>query len=372
MLAALTSLAGLAVCVAGCFGGAASVTRFVGGQALPERYISPGAYANYAEGAVLQARGDLRGALSAYLDALAEDPVSAELWTRVASLRCRLHSGNAQAALSRAERLDASYAPLWRERARCDLARGQTEAAIREAQKSLKLDPDDEETNLFYIRLCELSHNLAEERRWLDALVTERPRSVAAWKALLAYAKRHADRARLRRAAEALSIRAPGLLPSLQRVVPALGISARLDRALSAGQDKTARRLALSLHLGPGQLALRAAALGRTDLARGEAELVLQADPSNSNAWVARLVAADLAGNDHAFERVLETPRAARPRLSLLGANLWAGLLRRRIGEDAAKAWLAAYRSRSPRVVRPPSAASSSRGDREMGSSDKN
>lgn len=320
--------------------GAPNVTRFVGGQTLPDRYISPEAYANYAQGAILEAKGQRTAALAAYTRALDEDPDSAELWTRVASLECRQHDADARTSFERARKLDADYAPLWREQARCALGRNATQTALEDIKRSFVLDPDDLESNLLYAQICEARHEFSKEGVWLDALVTRNPRSVPAWKALLAFAQRHGDRARLVRAAEALSREVPELLPELKRLDPVLALTARIDRALQAGRLGAARRLALKAHLAPGELALRAAALGRTDLARREAARVLRADPSNHNAWVAELVAADLAGDAAAFARALDAPGAGLGGLSPLGVQLWEQLLIRRVGKRAAETWL--------------------------------
>jgi tetratricopeptide (TPR) repeat protein len=336
-------LIALAALLSGCFGGPPSVTRYVGGQTLPDRYISPEAYASYAQGALLEANGQPQSALGAYERALGDDPDSTELWTRVASLQCRLHASSADASFARARDLDPDYAPLWREQARCALDRHHPRLAARDAERSLVLDPDDLESSLLYARICEATRQISEEGRWLDALVTRRPRSVAAWKALLAFAEHHGDAARVRRAAEALRVAAPELLPQLERVDPELALPARIDRALRAGRLKEARSLALSAHLAPGELALRAAEIGRADLARREATRVLEADPSNGNAWVAELIAADLSGDAGAFARALDAPSARLDGLSPLGATLWAELLRRRVGEHAAESWLRAY-----------------------------
>src|SRR6185503_17134008 len=95
------------------------------------------------------------------------------------------------------------------------------------------------------------------------------------------------------------------------------------------------------------ELAARAAALGRGEIARSQAELVLGADPADGTARVALAVCADLAGDDPALARAMaELPPARDARLvavSPLARLLLAELLSRRVGGEAAQAWLGTH-----------------------------
>jgi len=86
-----------------------------------------------------------------------------------------------------------------------------------------------------------------------------------------------------------------------------------------------------------GFLALRAAALGQSEFARDQAALVLGADPADTDARVAAVVAADLARDDAALARALTgVPDDLAP-LSPLAALTLSEVLRHRVGDDAAR-----------------------------------
>ena len=116
-----------------------------------------------------------------------------------------------------------------------------------------------------------------------------------------------------------------------------------IDRALQRGELARARELAVLAQVSSSSLALRAAALGASDLAQKQAGLVLAADTSDTDARIALLVAADLAGDTPQFERWLVRSPLDAPHPSPLAARLMADLLARRVGRDAARAWLEAY-----------------------------
>ena len=115
-----------------------------------------------------------------------------------------------------------------------------------------------------------------------------------------------------------------------------------IDRALLDGDLDRARELALRARMHASALAVRAAALGALQPALEQSALVLAADPSSSDARVAALVAADLATDAARFDRALEQLDDDPLEPGPLATWLLADLLRRRVGPDAAKAWLAA------------------------------
>jgi hypothetical protein len=114
-----------------------------------------------------------------------------------------------------------------------------------------------------------------------------------------------------------------------------------LDRALLHESPERVRELALESGVRVSELAMRAAALGLTSLADSEARRVLAADPDDTDAWIAALVAADLSGDEARFlsmSALLGTePLAPGP----LGRRLFAELLARRVSTDAARSFLA-------------------------------
>lgn len=317
------------------------VTRLVRGQPMPGRYISVAAYASYARGAYLESHGDLRGAALAYEQAARFDDQSAEVWTKIAELRCRRGDRGAEAAYREARRLDAEYEPVWRSLAHCELRRGAPRAALRYALHALKLDPNQDETSLLLVRIYERLGLMQDAERYLDAWVARAPRSVAALQTLLQFARRRGDGARAERAQGALR-----LLRSQRKDVLDLTRRDRfydIDRALQRRELERARELAVLASVSSSLLAVRAAALGASELAVKQAELVLAADASDSDARIALLVAADLVGDVAQFERWLVHRAFDAPAPSPLAARLMADLLARRVGPDAAGAWLDAY-----------------------------
>jgi tetratricopeptide (TPR) repeat protein len=310
------------------------VTRISAGHRIEGRYIADEAYAAYVSGAVLEAQGRIESARAAYEEAIRHDQESPELWTRVGALRCRTRPDTAAAdpweAFSRAAAIDPSYEEAWTERARCHLQRGELVDAVADATKAVSLDPDRTEPVLVLVNALERRGQLEQAKRWLIGLVTREPGLAEAHEAAQAFASRTGDAALFHASRRALSeLRTPG----------ASGAAGDVDDALTRGDFDKARRLAASARLSSGSLALRAAALGKLPFARDQAELVMLADPSNADARVAAIVAADLARDDAALRRALSNlPESFTP-LSPLATLLMGEVLRRRIGEDAALAF---------------------------------
>lgn len=331
-LAALT----LAACAA------PTVTRAVNGELIEGRFISPRAYALYGIGADAEARGDLRAALAAFEEAEVSDPESAEIWTRVGALRCRL-GGDAEDAFESAVGLDAGYEPAWRERARCARAQGKPGEALGFAAQAAALDPDQEEAQLLLADLLEQVGRVEEARRALRGWTVRRPGSVAGWLALAALARRTGDAAEVERAGRRAAALIPRHAEKLAQGLPELSPMAQVDRALGRGDLAEARRLARTARLPAAELAVRAAALGRAAEARAQAALVVGADPASASARIALATAADLAGDEEALAEAWRgLPGLSEPLTepSPLARLLLAELLARRVGADAARAWL--------------------------------
>src|SRR5262249_43024803 len=142
-----------------------------------ERYISPEAYAHYAQAALDEAGGDDAGAALEYARAAEEDPDSADIMTRLGRVHCRLKSGKHVVFFERAEELDAEFAPLYRERALCALREGNPTAAHDAATKAVVLDPDDEAASLALSEAARRLGHADEASRWLLALVLRDPGS---------------------------------------------------------------------------------------------------------------------------------------------------------------------------------------------------
>ncbi|WP_437719098.1 tetratricopeptide repeat protein [Sorangium sp. So ce448] len=343
-LAPLTALTAL-TSTAGC--AAPRVARSIDGQIIEGRTIAAHAYALYAIGAEAEARGDLATALEAYELAEDGDPDSADIWTRIGSVRCRLGRGEAAgAAFERARAIEPDYEPAYREQARCDLSAGRLEAALGRIDRAILLDPDRDDGALLRAEILRRLGRTDDARLALRALVVRRPWSTEAWRALHAVAVEAGDRAVAEQAARRLrELAAPGAAV-LGRRMPSGGRLSEVDEALVLGQLRRARRLARDADLTPAEVAVRAAALGRLGEAREQAELVSAADPASAEALVALAVAADLTGDLDALTRACDAldlsaaaggPAVAPSRLARL---LFAELLFRRVGRDAALTWL--------------------------------
>ena len=108
----------------GCAEGADSVTRMADGVRYSGRFVNPEAYAAYLLGVEYEARGDYPRALSAYLEAHAEDPDSPEVWARIGALRCFSSEpargpAAARGAFEHGITNDPEYFGNYLERARC-------------------------------------------------------------------------------------------------------------------------------------------------------------------------------------------------------------------------------------------------------------
>lgn len=304
----------------GCTLGGGNVIRVYSGREVAGPYITPEAYAHYAQGVLDESQGNFAKAVGEYEAALADDDSSPDLWTRAAAAQCRLGRDPSR-AFQRAEALDPEFSPLWRERARCALDRGDAARALPLAERAVALDPLDAAASLLVARALEKLGRPADARRWLLALALWDPTSEPARPPTEPPPARRTDALGARRPAERRA--------SLEDV----------DRALRLGDTEGARRLAKGAGLAPSALALRAAALGEAALAKSEAERVLAADPDDSDALIARLVAAALTGDQAAYETALSAlgPEPLPP--SPLGVRLLGELLGRRAGSEAAELW---------------------------------
>ena len=319
----------------GCALSAGSVTRIADGIESEQSAVSTEAYAYYARGVVFEERGDLRTALIEFRAALTEDPGSAELNARVGSVECKLaqsdgdsHVQKADEAFERALELDAYSSDAWALSARCAARRKRFPEALERARKAASFDADSVELSLLVVQYAEQSGDLAVARAWLDGLLAHIPESREARKAELAFAQRHGDAARQLRAERALAQQ------NVER-----NAEREVFDALRRGDLEKARSAATRLRLSPGALALAAARESSASVAAEQAALALNADPNDSDAWVAALVAADLSGDRGEVERLLrEDPTSPSPP-NPLALELLATVLERLAGDDARHAW---------------------------------
>jgi tetratricopeptide (TPR) repeat protein len=272
----------LALCVS-CTMGGAGVTRIAGGVRYEGRFINPEAYAAYLLGVEREAQSEFSEALAAYLEAHAEDPDSPEIWARIGAVRCfssapQKGPAAARASFERGLKTDPAYYGNYFERARCAERAGDFPSALKDATAAVAHRPDDEPANLLVARVLQALGQSAEARAWLEAFRSYHAATIATDRAL--------DHARR---------------PPSGAVPAAPGGTAASSRARSSAFAE----------LGSG----------RNERARQQAQIELDADPSNSDAWIATLVACDALHDEPCFEATisrLQTPSLA-PSSTALG-----------------------------------------------------
>ncbi|HEY3253611.1 MAG TPA: hypothetical protein VGJ91_06670, partial [Polyangiaceae bacterium] len=237
------------------------------------RFVNPEAYAAYLLGVQREARSELSEALSAYLEAHAEDPDSPEIWARIGAIRCSASEPKdgpaaARASFERGLKTDPTYYGNYFERARCAERAHDFTSALRDARLAVARHPDDEASNLLVARSLQALGQSAEARTWLEA-----------------YRSYHAA-------------------------------TLATERALDSARNQPAGTAAATPDSDAGGSSVRSGAFaelrsGRTERARQRAQSELDADPSNSDAWIATLVACDALHDDQCFEATisrLQTP----------------------------------------------------------------
>jgi predicted Zn-dependent protease len=334
---------GFALLTGGCFGGG-TVTRIVDGRVEQGRAIDEEAYAASLRAGIADATGDRERALDELERALAADPDSPELLARYGEIACRAGNdgparpGVALQALSRAIALDPTYAPAWLGRARCLTLLGRHRDALNAAVAAVENDPADPRATELVASLLFAAGQKTDAWVWLDGLATLEPDSREAQRALLGAALREHDTTREHLAREALARLGDG---------PPNAAARDFEAAIAAGDLGAARRAGLELGLSSGALALHLA-VAAPALALEQATLVLAADPSTTDAWVAGLTAADALGDHARFDAILRelAPEPLPP--SALGLELLRALVARHTGSDGQAAFTRALAGVTP------------------------
>jgi tetratricopeptide (TPR) repeat protein len=259
-----------------CTSGSNGVTRMADGVRYEGRFINPEAYAAYLLGVEHEAGGNFNEALRAYLEAHTEDPDSPEIWARIGAVRCfssapKAGPAAARAAFERGLQLDPAYAGNYLERARCAERAGDLPSALRDATAAVARRPQDEPANLLVARALSGLGKRAEARAWLEA-----------------YRSYYSATRESERALE----RARGPSPGPAPVARDTDVAASATRSGAFAELRT----------------------GRTERARQQARIELDADPTNTDAWIAILVACDALHDDVCFESTLgrlQTPSAS-------------------------------------------------------------
>lgn len=279
------------------------VVRSVDGVQTEGRFIEPEAYALYTVAALREARGQWADALATYQRALEIDDRGPELHTRIGAMACKLRQdAQANRAFGDAERAAADYGPLWFELALCRRARGALAEAQSAALRAVSLDPERYEASLLAASIAEQRGDEALAWRLRDALATHAPSSRQVWRAFHEAAERAKDTARIARSAERLR---------------------ELERYTASTAPVGVTR------------ALQALEAGDVSACAEQASRLLGADPTNGDALVLALLAADLQQDHDRFDALLvaanQPGSPARPELlRALGA-----LLARRVSAQA-------------------------------------
>lgn len=295
----------------GCQG--ENVVRIFNGHEVTGRYVSAESYAAFAIATLEEAKGNRRAAVEAYERAIQEDPQNAAAWGRIGAIQCTASPRDADRAFARAEAIEPDLESPWVARAACALERNDAERAVTYAKNAIFLSPDDAEANRLVIAALEKRGDPIEAERWRRGFA-------------LGSASDTKDRS------------PPG--PD--------GPADPLARAIDGADVMEAERAAVRARIGSAELSLRAVKRGRLDLAETVASRALEADPSNSDARIAALATADLARNEAAFAKALDTVPRGSALPTRLAAELFEAVIHRRIGLDAARAFRTAYESSKP------------------------
>ena len=379
-------LAALALAAAGC-APEPKVSRVYDGKVVEERFIPPDAYAAFLRGALAEAAGDHRGAITAYTQAAEEDD-DPEIFTRLAEVRCTLDpkDPDTDKLFARALKLDPNAASTLAAQSRCLGRRGRVEEAAALAGKAAAVDPKNVGLESLYLRSAahvKSSPNDAQDRQRALALTASHASHEAAWDALVVWGRSRRDAELvaagfigLVRTAPARSAeveRGAALLleegqAALARKVAVAVADAPRELDVRGPRDATVARLAVDDALARGdreaalaratrgrvpvaEVAARALLLDKKDLANALAKEVTDADPSASGGQMLRAVLRAGASASPAAAKALAaavTKTTDQP--PELCALVFADKLAVLGGADAAREWLA-------KVTRTPMAA---------------
>jgi hypothetical protein len=227
------------------------------------RHIQPQAYAWYARALYFERKGHLQEAEFAYQAALDVDRKSGSAWASLVRVRCKNSDQKALEAaaqgLSRAVRL----APIFSERARCLLNTWRPKLPEENATQLVRLALDDARAAVNH----EPSSILGNQ------LVVEIHQALA----------QNAQAESWRRAYELFTGQPLFLVESKEPGV---------DELLTQGNLEAARQRAVPA-FAPGELAVRAYALNRPEIAKQQADMTLLASPHDADAQLVRYLTSE-------------------------------------------------------------------------------
>jgi Tfp pilus assembly protein PilF len=304
--------------------GSYEVVRKVHGREVVGPAIGMAAYEAYLRGAIAEAQKAFPQAEQSYKRAFQEHP-SAEILVRIAAVQCQQGSPSTPSTFHRAEVEEPTYSLVYYEQAVCLDKQNKTKEAKVKLVQALSLEPDNVKYALFFVDLLEKLNQLPEADQWLLNLEVLYPNSKAVHEKLVRHARTYKQVGRL------LRLQLAGIHPQTKESYPLQAV----DDALLRSDLEQARSLAIKAHLNSGTLALRAAALGAYQPALEQADLVLAADPNNTDARVALLVSADVLAHLAGIQQGT-TFRFAKPEpLSPMAGLLLSEMLLRKVGPTA-------------------------------------
>lgn len=305
---ARSPLALLFLCVTSACASAGPIERKTDGVVWSGRPVSSEAYAWYARGLHHEARGEGEEARYSFEQATSADPKSGSAWAALGRLQCADDLERAQLIFSTGREHAQEQLPLLLERAACLLHHEQPQRALRDAQEALQRAPRSGEVTALL------------EEIWLALGDPIRARQTR-----LAFTQFVPEHAAARRSELAQGEAPPSFL--------------ELDRAITQGALSLSRGRAIGL-LSPGELALRCFALGQTELARAQAELVLATDPDQADAALTLILLEEPADSHVELTTTPGAMLAAFDDLSSLGLLLYARHLSRAVGSREAQLFL--------------------------------
>ena len=349
--------------LAGCASGS-SVVRVYDGKVVEGAYVPSEAYAAYLHGVLEEESGNDDAAEKSYRRALDADDEDAEVWTRLASLLCRRAPKDTAAdhAFDKAFAVDRTYAGALAAKSRCAAVRGDTQVAFDSAARASKEDPGNPSVEAVLVKSLAARPDPAGRDRAVALTIAHGERAVA-WEALVAWARAKNDPDLVARGLAGLVRAAPATSAAVEKAAldlagegqtalardvaaaiadapPELGVLgprdptvARLavDEALVRADETAARRRAVRGHVPLAEVAARALAWDRRDIAKHVATFVTSADPGSTGA---RMVLAALDGSARPEARATDRPPA-------LAALLLAERVASAAGPDVARAFLA-------------------------------
>lgn len=341
----------LCVLLCGCAGSSGAVTRIVAGETIRGRFIEGEAYAAFLRGAVAEEEGRLAEALAAYEEVRAIDSEDAEVFARIARVRCAMKAGSGAADARRALDIDPDYGPAHEALALC----GVDPAA--EIERAAASEPKAISAQLWLARLQGersgdriMALALAQPRATafdaLASLALERGQGMLAAQASIAALQRDgrmaraaSDRVRVLAGAgdlDAARMLAGAIVDERARHAQPIGpLVARLavDESLAKGDAPQATARASKGRLPLDVVAARAMLLGRPEIAIQIATLVEAADPASTAAHAVRIAAEEARGGRVSPLVALAPAR----RISMSAAIVYGRALARAVGQGAAR-----------------------------------